>query len=432
MPLSCYLKIWHLPEKPGHSLVYSTRTAGLLILGDEFISNLTADNIPTEHREALIQAGVIVENQELERQAVSTMLAEINHLTTAFRASMILTLDCNFACRYCYEGSMKSKTAMTEATAEQCISFFKDRFNTRGKSTLILDLYGGEPLLVLNRIRQLAAALKPYVEEKDGRFEMHMVTNGSLLNPNTLRELVGLGLATIKVTLDGPPENHNQFRPFKNGQPSFERIVTNLKECLGIVPIILNGNYTRENYPSYPALLDLLFDQGFTTSDFQHVSFQPVMQTSDKFTLPGFSCGYKSMKEEWLPPAAVFTRDAIISHGFPVATLSPDVCMVDVEDGCVVHYNGTIYKCTTMAGHAGYEAGDVWQGIRDFSEKYLAGDLRKLEEQCRECVYLPLCFGGCRYMRYQETGSMAGIDCQKLFFDAALESIIRQDARAYL
>jgi uncharacterized protein len=430
--ISRYLKIWPLLEKPGHSLVFSTRTAGLLILNDEFISNLVAGNVPEEYRTALFQAGVVVEDQAQEQQVVLGMLGEINRLTPAFRASIILTLDCNFSCRYCYEGSMKQQTTMTEATAEQVIAFFKERFSSRGKSALILDLYGGEPLMALHRIKQLAGALKPYVEGQGGRFEMNMVTNGSLLKPETLRELVGLGLASIKVTLDGPPENHNQFRPFKNGQPSFERIVANLKECLGIVPTILNGNYTRENYASYPGLLDLLLAQGFTKSDFKHVAFQPVMQTSDKFTLPGFSCGYKSMKEEWLPPATIFTRDAIISRDFPVDTLSPDVCMVDVEDGCCVHYDGTIYKCTTMAGHSGYEAGDVWQGFTDFSKPYFAGKFRKLEEQCQNCVYLPLCFGGCRYMRYQETGSMAGIDCQKPYYDAALEAIIRQDARAYL
>lgn len=48
-------------------------------------------------------------------------------------------------------------------------------------------------------------------------------------------------------------------------------------------------------------------------------------------------------------------------------------------------------------------------------------------EECLDCPYLPLCFGGCRFLQRLQTGAIDGIDCRREYLDAALEKIVRQD-----
>ncbi|MFA7062360.1 MAG: SPASM domain-containing protein, partial [Pedobacter sp.] len=48
-------------------------------------------------------------------------------------------------------------------------------------------------------------------------------------------------------------------------------------------------------------------------------------------------------------------------------------------------------------------------------------------DECLECAYLPICFGGCRFFRKLKTGAIDGVDCRRAMLDASLERIVRQD-----
>jgi uncharacterized protein len=93
----------------------------------------------------------------------------------------------------------------------------------------------------------------------------------------------------------------------------------------------------------------------------------------------------------------------------------------------VVNYDGLIYKCPGFIGKKGFEVGDLETGVRDYSSAYRL-DIWKNEE-CAECEYLPLCFGGCRYMAFSRNGNMDSLDCKKEYLDASLETLVKQDIK---
>jgi uncharacterized protein len=83
----------------------------------------------------------------------------------------------------------------------------------------------------------------------------------------------------------------------------------------------------------------------------------------------------------------------------------------------------------TWVGHEQFKIGDIRQGIdKRYKKTHHLGHWQR-EADCRECEYLPLCFGGCRYMAYQREGSMTGVDCRKEFLDATLEKMLAQDLK---
>jgi uncharacterized protein len=50
-------------------------------------------------------------------------------------------------------------------------------------------------------------------------------------------------------------------------------------------------------------------------------------------------------------------------------------------------------------------------------------------DDCLACAYLPLCFGGCKYLKLVREGSMRGVNCQKKYFDRVLAELVAQDIR---
>jgi len=429
MHLSPFLKIFPLSEKKERRLLFSTKTCALTLLNTEILAAIQAGTASPETMDVLIRLGMVVINPAKEQQEMHEYLPTVNRLNPNLRVSVILGMACNFACIYCYEGSLKGAAAMNDATANQLVAHLLARFAADKKKRLILDFYGGEPLLYVSRIKSLAGQLRPAIEALGGTFEFTLVTNGSLLTPTVVRELAALGLSSAKVTIDGSVDNHDRFRPFKDGQGSWAAIITNLMACRTLCAITLSGNYTSDNHAAFPALLDTLAEAGFATTDFGSVQFFPVMQVNDRFANPEFSGGCCSNDEPWVHATSLMLREAILQRGYNFPKLQPATCMVDIDDAFTVDHDGAIYKCVTLIGHPEFVCGDIWQGMaQGWQEKYCV-DHWQGEERCRKCEYLPLCFGGCRVMAFQREGSMSGVDCQKELLDATLETMLMQDLK---
>lgn len=428
MQLTPYLVSFSHPDDPGQMVLFAAKTGALIVLPREDFVGLQQGKAETEQIEPLMEMGFLVESVAQERQAIFGYLDEINRLNSNLTVAVILGLECNFSCKYCFQGEQKGKKNMTDATAEQLVAYIKKRF-TPGKKRLQLQLYGGEPLLYKQRIIALAAQLKPFVESQGGELILDLVSNGSLLTPQVVDELNQWGLDGVKVTLDGPPENHNHFRPFKNGAASFDTIVNNLAKVCTKTKIRLGGNFTCDNFRNFPPILDTLATRAITPDRLELVNFNIVMQIQDTIANNGYHGGCCTINEPWLQEASLHVREEVFKRGYSLGELGPEPCAVEVDDAFSVNYDGSLYKCITWVGHKQFKIGDVWQGLDEgYQETHHLGHWQR-EAKCRECEYLPLCFGGCRYMAYQRNGSMAEVDCRKLFLDATLEKMLTQDLK---
>ncbi|MCK9295533.1 MAG: geopeptide radical SAM maturase [Desulfobulbaceae bacterium] len=428
MALSHYLKLFAWPENPRQWLAYSTRRGSYAQLPGELVAALQQGRaVPPDTMALLEKLAFVTADRNQEKEDIFSFNQRLNRLSTIFSLAVIVNMDCNFQCRYCYEGTQKDKLYMTDKTAEQVVAFIKERIGPQIKK-VILDFYGGEPLLSGQRIASLAAALQPCLQEQGVALELTLVTNGSLMTARAVNDLLPWGLTSCKVTLDGPANNHNAFRPFKNGAPSYELIVRNIKECCELTRIGIGGNFTRDNYHLFPQLLDDLQEQGLTPDKLAMVKFDPVLQTTDRFADLRFCGGCASIEEPWLAEASLLLRGEVLKRGYHTPKISPTTCMVDMDNSLTIHYDGSLYKCLSLIGHREYACGDIWSGMKPYREQYQLDHWQK-EEKCRECVYLPLCFGGCRFMAFQRDGNMARVDCRQDYLDATLQAMLLQDIR---
>ncbi len=426
MRLSHFIKIYPCPDDPGKILLYSTKKGSAILVPKSLLESIESGNLGEENRETLARLGFLVPDIEAEKSEMRKAFAEANRLNAKFTAQVVLNLDCNLACTYCYEGGMKGRRYMSTETASLLAELAENGYIARGKG-VDLCYYGGEPLMSVDLIVSLSERLQKTTAEKGTGYSFSIVTNGTLLNATMVEKLLPLGFTGAKVTLDGPRENHDLFRPFVSGKGSFDLIVSNVKEVCGLTDIQVGGNYTRENYREFPRLLDILLEEGITPDRISLIKFDPVTKSGGEFPLPEFNEGCASTDEPWLMEAGMFLREEILRRGFHTPRVGPAACMIENPHDLVVNWDGTLFKCPAFLGWKDLAIGDLETGISDYTETHNMDVWKK--EECLDCAYLPLCFGGCRFLKLLRSGRIDDVDCRRAYLDETLEELVRQDLK---
>lgn len=431
MELSYYLKSYPCPDKPGRVLLVTTRRCAVLECSAVLWEKICNGGDLTEQEHAtLLRLGALVPDRDAEREEMRGLFDGINRKSRHLALLVTLTLECNLACPYCFEDPFRGGLVMSAETADLLVQRVTERM-TAGLDVTV-DFYGGEALMALPLLTSIAARLGSAARELEVKFAFNIFSNGTLLTRRVVQELIPLGLAAVRLTLDGPREIHNQQRPFVSGRGSFDIIADNIRQIWELVPLDIGGNYTRDNYHRFPELLDYLIAEGIVPAMLKAVVFSPVMPKADGSVSGDFRSACACSDDPWMIEAGVFLREETLRRGFPVPRLKSADCMIEFENNLVVGYDGSLYKCPVFMGQEELRVGSLIERINDYRESHNL-DLWKMDE-CLECAYLPLCFGGCRFFRTLKTGAIDGVDCRRAMLDASLERIIRQDLeyRAFL
>ena len=427
MHLSRYLKTYSSPERPGRILLVATRRCAMLELSESLWQRLAdGGELSDRERETFARLGVLVPDRDAEQEEMRETFDKLNSESRHVAMTVVLTLECNLACPYCYEEPFRGRFVMNAATADLLVQRLTERM-TEGLDVTV-DFYGGEALMRLDLLHEIASRLRDTADRRGVGFAFNMFSNGVLLTRSVVEELLPLGLSAVRLTIDGPPDIHDAQRPFVSGKGSFATIMANLVEVHRLVAIDLGGNYTRDKYQRFPELLDMMIAAGIEPARLKEVSFSPVMPRADGSVGGDRSSACACTAEPWAIEASLFLRGEVIKRGFPVGKIKPSACMIEFANDLVVGYDGGLYKCPVFMGQEDLKVGTLAKGINDYRQSHNL-DVWKNDE-CLECAYLPLCFGGCRFFRKLQTGAIDGVDCRRTMLDASLETFVRQDLAA--
>lgn len=420
MFLSRYLKIYPSKTRPGNVLLHSTLRGSTVLLPAARFEALGLGQDLGADGATLERLGMLVADPAAELDEMRGVLNRKNAAAGLFHAVVVLNLDCNLACAYCYEGNFRGEQYMSASTAKKVVLRLSEQVDA-GKD-LFVNFYGGEPLLSTDLIRDIATPLGEAAAAKGVRFGFALTTNGTLLNRELALKLLPLGLKGAKFTLDGPPEVHDRQRPYTSGAGSFDAIVDNIAAVWDLVSVQLGGNYYRDNYREFPRLLDLLARRGLTPEKLAQVLFTPITRKAGCAEQGG---GCSSASEPWLVEAGIFLREEIMRRGYATGQPAFSACVVELEHNVVVNFDGSLYKCPAFMGWEGYRIGTLDEGVGDYAESHAVGNWQN--EGCLACAYLPLCFGGCRFLNLLQGKSMSDIECRREIFDATLETFLNQN-----
>jgi uncharacterized protein len=418
MQLSRYLKAYPVEGTSDRFLLYSTLRGSTVIVPGTTLRGAQAGCDLGADGETLRRLGMLVEDPDNEREQVRSLLERVDAKGRTFTALAVLNLDCNLDCGYCYEGGFRGNHYMSQETAQQLVqTLIRDQISAG--MDIALTFYGGEPLLSENLIRDISVPLLDAAKKHKINYRFTLVTNGTLLNREMAQRLIPLGLKGAKFTLDGPREIHDRQRPYASGAGSFDTIVDNIADIWDIVPIALGGNLYREDYLAFPQLLDYLIERGITQEKITQVLFTPVTPKSG-CAEKGAGCSCSA--DPWLVEALPYLRREILSRGFATTKLKVSACMVESSHNMVVNYDGSLYKCPAFMGYEDLKIGSLAEGIADYAQSHGIGNWQT--DACLNCSYLPLCFGGCRFLNLLQDKVVTELDCRREFLDATLERLV--------
>ena len=138
-----------------------------------------------------------------------------NHLRQSYqnktlRITIMPTQACNFSCWYCYENHHASK--MDTDAVDAIFSFIKNETNRKNIRRVVLDWFGGEPLLYFYQvIYPLSKAVKEWAEESGLKFSNMITTNGALITDEMAKLMDAVRLFSFQITLDGNREHGTVF-----------------------------------------------------------------------------------------------------------------------------------------------------------------------------------------------------------------------------
>jgi uncharacterized protein len=137
---------------------------------------------------------------------------------------IFISTFCNLACTYCIARNLE-KMVMDVESGETAIDMFISM--STGAKELEFIFTGGEPLLEFSTLRHLTK----YADRNSRQFGMIPIfilkTNGSILNDEITEFLKNYNFRVV-ISLDGLPENHNEFRKTFSGSPTHGIITGNV------------------------------------------------------------------------------------------------------------------------------------------------------------------------------------------------------------
>ncbi len=117
---------------------------------------------------------------------------------TELHVTVLTTLQCNFACDYCFQGDHgdynKFAEKMSLETAARVADWIERELDRVRPERLVLTFFGGEPLLNLPVMYDLAERMWAATQARGVRMMINIITNGLLLTPEVVDRLLPFGL----------------------------------------------------------------------------------------------------------------------------------------------------------------------------------------------------------------------------------------------
>ncbi len=443
MKYSHYTIIVHDYPQEKQYLLFNTRSQALVKIEQELKDVIENYRAPEYFRQRfqysqelaqLHQMGVIVTDEQEDKTRLEDFFRQIKFGldTKVLSVNILTTYACNFKCVYCFEESSREDEQMDLLTCDMIMSWLKKRMQRFGYEKLYLIFYGGEPLLNTKAIEYMAGHMQKWCREQHKAFNFMLQTNGYLFSPDIAEHLLPLGLDNVRVSLDGPQEDHDRTRPLASGGGSFSRIVENILSNINRVKISVSVSYQQGKVDHIQRLLDYFEEQGIL-SKLGRFIFAPVYAslgapgTPDK--IRHREC-LGNCQPEYMVPAVrkinqiLQSKQLANTHG-----LGMSACPLTREyGGITIDQQGRVFKCNMMLGHPEYAVGDVcFEGFSRRHEEFRDLDVWR---QCPEdCPYLPLCAGGCRLASFLAHQNFHTPVCHKAYLDAMAEDFIKQEYR---
>ncbi|MBR3317997.1 MAG: radical SAM protein [Atopobiaceae bacterium] len=312
------------------------------------------------------------------------------------------TMGCNFDCPYCFEDHGRGK--MSTEVQDDVVALAQRMLDASDSNCIHVSWFGGEPLLAPDIIESLSKRLMALAEERDGSYSASIITNGYLLTQENVDMLASYNVTSAQVTIDGMGSTHDATRRLVGGGSTFERIVGNLRTCKIPFRVTVRHNVHEGNKHEIDKLetyIETLAEESGNNLEYYPapVSGNPVAENRGEQVR--LLCGTDTSDVGIRQEASRFH----IGRGHYCG--AHNLWCVGID------YCGNLQKCWEAVDKPWVSFGNAhdWDPAHPFETAsdpdnltmYLNTACPVPDEECRECVWLPMCVGGCPHKRLFES-----------------------------
>jgi uncharacterized protein len=319
--------------------------------------------------------------------------------------SLAIAQKCNLGCTYCYaqQGEFGGKAkAMPVETALRSVDLLLHE-SERG-TRVNLAFLGGEPLANRAGLRTATEYAARLASGAGVDIRFSITTNGTLLRPDDSDFFEQYGFA-VTVSLDGIGQAHDQQRAFKNGAPSFARVISRVKPLLSRQKRMqVSARVTVT--PSNLNLVETL--DGLIALGFHSVGFAPMLSSPTKSGEMD-EASLDQMLAQMIECGKRFEECTIRGVRFPFLNLI--TALRELHSGTHRPYpcgagagylgvgaDGGLYACHRFVNDPAASMGSVEHRISaERRNAWLAERHVHRQEPCRQCWARYLCGGGCHH-----------------------------------
>ena len=400
--------------------LFNTNT-GATFLVDTFIKQKIERGdmkfLSAEKRKEYEDAGIILSDEIDENRIFLYNYNKQKYNNEVLNLTILLTYDCNLRCVYCYEGAgEQNKGSLSTETREAIFEFIKKQMEQRKSKVLSVVLFGGEPLLNFEQNVKWLDQIKQYCDMNNIVFVTTLITNGILINEYVMNKLIEYNCQTIQITLDGLKEIHDSRRKYKDGRGSFDEVLNGIRMIYNNAKLnnpVIRINIDKTNIDEVKRLLVYLSEEKFNGC---YIDFGIVKGTTKACSSYTGNCFVENELGEILDGL----WEELESMGFDY-NINPQkkflFCGLYCDAAFTISPFAEIYKCWDLVGTDEHLMGRISPSGDIVDVKYPYFDWMShnpLEvEECKNCLYLPACGGGCGAVSYSQNGNYHSKGCYK-------------------
>lgn len=414
-------------KKGENYICYNTMTQGIIEFNKLYYGNIIDFNpsfFDEYELDLLKKHGILIDDHVDEDIIIDDIRREKKYKNKDLYFTLELTNLCNFRCVYCYQEHVSR--VLNKANIDSFYRYILEYTDKNEVNSLCIHWFGGEPLLNVDIAYNLDQKLKKYCNTKGIKYYSQMTTNGYLIDKYYEDYLSKMSIDMYTITLDGCEEIHNKSRPLKGGDPTFEKIVSNIKVLMQNNKHILiryNVNYKNKNIDNFLKYLeakDILHNKNIKLS-FNITVDMDCSNKVDKYYFENVEKYAEVLKNIY---ETLFKNEVSLPR-FSVGGLN---CKFASKNNFVVNSDLSICRCSANEPDLDFKFGKIIGGDISIKEEnqFKDGFSVAFSDKCKECILKPICKGGCPLL---DLKGMNNCFPEKYFFDDYVRMIYEEETR---
>lgn len=344
-----------------------------------------------------------------------------------------VTQICNLHCTYCAAGGDGSfGDPVTQISIEKTLPQLRQFIDlVPPNESIHITFLGGEPLLYPKAVQMISQYVNELCSPQEIEVTYLVVTNGTLITPEIAMMLAEIK-SSVTISIDGPQNINDRFRPAKNQKSSTEQTTQGLKNLLlyknlGLRLIGLSGVFGKNNLnltTAYEFYRQFPVDWFEFNYDYSEADDKTLAEYLNQYSqVLKLAMGYGGEEE--------LRRIKIIDQYF---------YQIDeqkrIENHCSSGKSFLMIDAKNQLYHCPWEVGQKSERIEwQNNAQNIPYEEKSLIElnQCHNCWAKYLCGGGCMFINKIKTGDKHKKDlqfCERTRYIISLMLLYYQQCRA--